>query len=333
MTKTILKDTSTNSCVWWEDDYIYKKQPKHVTENEFWFLMQMRETGFVPLAERISKEIIRMEYLKRIAITKSEERKLIKNIPLVLSAMQDKGVRHGDLTKVHILPQKGIPKIIDWSESRLVNDPRPDKRPEGDAYWLNRSIVELIKDEEVVAPPYTVNTRASQIWGFIASAIDVRGKTIIDLGCGAGDLAIFALKAGAHFVMAIDNDMEVLEGARINFDNHGIDTAKYQRGCININDWDGSEWNGDIAICTSVLPYLKRPLQFLRFLCKYEYSIIECQYAGDGNGFSYILNDEDIRNEFARAGLQATRIGSTSVKEDKFTRTIWLCEPMKGKNK
>jgi ribosomal protein L11 methyltransferase len=52
--------------------------------------------------------------------------------------------------------------------------------------------------------------------------LDLRGKTIIDYGCGSGILAIAALKLGAARAIAIDNDPQALIATRDNAERNGI---------------------------------------------------------------------------------------------------------------
>jgi len=61
----------------------------------------------------------------------------------LLDAMKKRGLRHGDLTSYSVIPVLNRPMIIDWAESRMLDDPRPDKRPEGDAFWLRRTMESL----------------------------------------------------------------------------------------------------------------------------------------------------------------------------------------------
>ncbi len=60
--------------------------------------------------------------------------------------LRENVIRHGDLTTQAIIVRDQVPHMIDFAESRLGNDPRPDKRPEGDAYWLDRTFMELCKN-------------------------------------------------------------------------------------------------------------------------------------------------------------------------------------------
>lgn len=133
------------SRVWIGDDgSIYKWQPKFLTDNEIWCLEKMFPNGgFVPKAERFELEIIRMDFIKDEVPTDTEI--LLWNVDNALNALAINGIRHGDLTRPNVLIRDNKPILLDFSESRLTSDPRPDKRPEGDRYWLARTIQEIIK--------------------------------------------------------------------------------------------------------------------------------------------------------------------------------------------
>ncbi|MEP6939328.1 MAG: 50S ribosomal protein L11 methyltransferase [Rudaea sp.] len=53
-------------------------------------------------------------------------------------------------------------------------------------------------------------------------AIDLRGKTLIDFGCGSGVLAIAALKLGASRAIGVDNDTQAIDSSRSNAERNGV---------------------------------------------------------------------------------------------------------------
>lgn len=53
---------------------------------------------------------------------------------------------------------------------------------------------------------------------------DLRGKTLIDYGCGSGILGIAALKLGAKYVWALDNDPQALLASRENALKNQVDS-------------------------------------------------------------------------------------------------------------
>ncbi len=58
--------------------------------------------------------------------------------------------------------------------------------------------------------------------------IDLRGKTILDYGCGSGILAIAALLLGAETAIAVDNDPQALIATHDNALRNRIDPARLQ---------------------------------------------------------------------------------------------------------
>lgn len=130
------------SRVWREDGWVYKKQPKHLTDNEWWALQNLSQTGYVPYAEKAGIETIRMEDLgKSEPVTDAAA--FMHHRDIILQTLKDYGLRHGDLTTYAIIVKDNKPMIIDWAESRTFTDPRPDKRREGDAYWLTETMQAL----------------------------------------------------------------------------------------------------------------------------------------------------------------------------------------------
>lgn len=131
------------SKVWKDGGWIFKSQPKYMTDNEIWALRAMWESGYVPFAEQVDVELIRIQSLNSQRITDSEL--FIEHCSLLLRAMDDVGLRHGDLTPPHVLVINNKPKVIDWGESRVMCDPRPDKRREGDKFWITKTMKELLE--------------------------------------------------------------------------------------------------------------------------------------------------------------------------------------------
>jgi RIO-like serine/threonine protein kinase len=129
------------SRVWREGEWIYKQQPKHLTQNEIWCLEQLYPFGYVPYAKQVEINLIKLDYIKSEKITKPEV--FMAHLPEVLFCLKSVGIRHGDLTRYAVLVRNNKPIIIDFAESRLICDPRPDKRPEGDEYWLKKTMREL----------------------------------------------------------------------------------------------------------------------------------------------------------------------------------------------
>lgn len=124
-----------------QGQFIYKHQPKFMTDNEIWCLRRMLPSGYVPRAVQTGMEEIRLEYINSEIVTNKPF--FMGHSSLVLHALYMAKIRHGDLTEYSILVRDNKPLLIDFSESRLWDDPRPDKRREGDRYWIKKTMEKL----------------------------------------------------------------------------------------------------------------------------------------------------------------------------------------------
>lgn len=70
--------------------------------------------------------------------------------------------------------------------------------------------------------------------------IDISGKTILDMGCGTGILAILAAKSGANKVIAVDNDPEAVDNAIENaaLNNISIDVRNGETRDLHDAEYD-----------------------------------------------------------------------------------------------
>lgn len=125
------------------DNWIYKTQPKFLTDNEIWYLETLFHYSYVPYAEQVDIETIRLKYIKPNKIT--DFNLLSYYFNKVQEMLIDCDIRHGDLTEKNIIVRNNRPYIIDFAESRLGCDPRPDKRREGDEFWLKKTFEVLCK--------------------------------------------------------------------------------------------------------------------------------------------------------------------------------------------
>ena len=136
------------SKVWREDHWIYKRQFKYLCDNEMYALEVMAPYRYTPtLVERVNDELIRMYYTERMDVPVERVAGFFNHCARVLAILEHVGLRHGDLTLPHVIPNENYePVIIDWAESRTWKDPRPDKRREGDRYWLTKTMQEICRD-------------------------------------------------------------------------------------------------------------------------------------------------------------------------------------------
>lgn len=178
--------------------------------------------------------------------------------------------------------------------------------------------------------PELYNTRADKIWEQIDKIVDFTDKTVLDVGCGRGDLMMRAWQSGARAVYGIDNSKIEIKEARLRSWNMVKEGAMLFFVEKNVESWN-NKWPGfhDIVICTSVLPYLIDPDKLLENISRdSDIAIIECQYAGDGPGFEYIEHDDDMKNWLHASGgwFSVLKIGSTDVESRPgVSRSIWMC--------
>lgn len=145
----LVSDNSVSKVYRCPDGFIYKRSIPFLIENELHALQRMYITGHVPRAIRYDKYTIQIvDFGNSEPVTNFKEFKI--TCLSLLRALKRVEIRHGDLTPPHIIVKGNWPYVIDWAESRLLEDPRPDKRPEGDAYWLNKTVQEITNGEVIL---------------------------------------------------------------------------------------------------------------------------------------------------------------------------------------
>lgn len=304
------------SRVWREGDWVYKQQPKHLTDNEIWCINQMAPSGYAPDGVQTSVDTIKMEDLGRSEEV-GDRHAFMGHLPLALAALAKAGIRHGDLTEYSVIVKGDWPWLVDFGESRVACDPRPDKRREGDRYWLARTMAKLCRPH---------NERAPEQWGMIYSALDFQGKTVLDVGCGRGDLLGFALAAGASLVVGVDDDRGELEGSwargHIRANLHEADLVEWLR-----RRKKGRRHDFDVAFCLSVLPYVDMEATLLLLAQTAIRVVVECQYRGDGPGT--VSGDAEMQTILERLWRNARALGITKVQDRDARRTLWLCDNLR----
>ena len=144
-TAEILTDNGI-SIVWrGHDGWIYKRSIPFLIENELWCLNQVAHRSYAPTAERYDKYTLKIKDLGNSEPVDAPQI-FREHCEYLLDILKILGIRHGDLTEYAIIVKNNVPFIIDFAESRLADDPRPDKRPEGDEYWLNRTVEKLCQN-------------------------------------------------------------------------------------------------------------------------------------------------------------------------------------------
>ena len=130
--------------------HVYKRSIPYLIENELSFYLALHSSGYVPIAKRYDKYTLEIQWLGK-SETISEPALFIEHCRKILHIMEGREIRHGDITIYAIIVKANRPYFIDWAESRWAHDPAPDKRPEGDRYWLNKTIQEMTGYEDQIA--------------------------------------------------------------------------------------------------------------------------------------------------------------------------------------
>jgi ribosomal protein L11 methyltransferase len=99
------------------------------------------------------------------------------------------------------------------------------------APWYRKRRAEDI----VITPGMAFGTgrhESTKIMIRLMKGIEMRGRRVIDLGCGSGILSIFAKRLGARKVFAIDRDPHAILSARENMSLNGVREASL--ACVDI---------------------------------------------------------------------------------------------------
>ncbi len=178
------------------------------------------------------------------------------------------------------------------------------------------------------------NERAEEMWKIIKPQVAFWNEVVVlDLGCGYGDMSLYAANAGARHVIAVDKSKEMLATTLIKcdfyVDNGTIILVNYDLN--NLDNTPNIPVNNvplpTVTFCFSVIPYLDNPPSFLRKLAKLDgLHFIEMQYAGDGPGPDDVCDDDDMQDLLEVSGFIFPRkIGSTYIPDRDKERSIWMC--------
>ena len=124
--------------------HVYKRSTPFLIENELYFYEKLYSFGIVPFAQRYDKYTLEIQDLG-MSEPVTDSQTFRENCMGVLAALELAGVRHGDLTEYAIIVRDNKPYLIDFAESRMRDDPRPDKRVGGDELWMNKAIENILK--------------------------------------------------------------------------------------------------------------------------------------------------------------------------------------------
>lgn len=167
-----------------------------------------------------------------------------------------------------------------------------------------------------------VNKRDEARWALIEPHVELHGKTILDVGCGMGDVLMRCCLVGAKLVHGVDHDNMVVAAV-----------TERLAGCpgVSIFEHDVQQFLSrsrrkyDVGFCLSVLPYvsMEKVLDLLRR--RVRMAFVECQYQGDGPAAT-VRDDEEMASILeATKWASVERLGTVPVAIRRAERTVWLC--------
>ncbi len=115
------------------------------------------------------------------------------------------------------------------------------------------------------APDHFLGDYPAMVWRLIAGALpqDLRGTTVLDLGCNAGFFSLEMKRRGAARVVGIDSDPRYLDQARLARDVTGLDVELRQ---LSVYDVAALGETFDVVLFMGVLYHLRHPLLALDLL-------------------------------------------------------------------
>lgn len=114
------------------------------------------------------------------------------------------------------------------------------------------------------APDHFIPGYPAPVWEAIAPHLpDVRGRTVLDLGCNAGFFSLQLARRGAARVVAADHDPRYLAQARLAAEVTGVDLELRE---LSVCDVDRLGERFDVVLFMGVLYHLRHPLLALDLL-------------------------------------------------------------------
>jgi SAM-dependent methyltransferase len=153
-----------------------------------------------------------------------------------------------------------------------------------------------------------------------AEAGDVKGKKILDIGCGSGPYSVDFARRGAAKVVGVDFSSNMLQLARQEAAAHKVDGV-CQFIQANFLEWEPTD-QFDVAIAMGVFDYLPDPLTFLKKMASTSHKVIasfpkpslirkplrRLRYKLAGKGDVYYYSEADVKRLASEAGLANSKL-------------------------
>lgn len=249
---------------------MYKVGPKDMTNREYEIYCKLLPYGYTAECEMVDDKTLHIERIEETEVTDEDE--WLSHYDKILDMLTKENIKHGDLTSANVIPHNNKPVIIDFNESVYFSENKITKRPEPDSFWLHRAMMyHLVR-------PRAINARMPEAWYHLRHKINEH-ETIIDLGCGNGDVGIWAEKYKHCSVKFVDKDKRKI-GNVVN-----RSTTLPDEYCETIEEFIKRDMSVDVIFCFAVFPYIEDKeglLDYIKGHCKRAY--FEIQTKDDGPG-------------------------------------------------
>lgn len=286
-------------------------------------LQRLAPTGYAPkLLEYEEGRIVEEDLGDGQPIQDGE--KFRRECIYLLDALHSCNVRHGDLTQPNIIVRDDRPYAIDFQQSNFYDEGPPQKRPLSDSYFLYRWAAEQYDTPRVLRRWLAV---LGDLGGY-APTLPLRERTLLDLGCYAGDFCGLAAVEGmravgvdtGHFTTEIDS---IAEAGKLWDKLHRIPTFR------RMNIMEVEDFSFDVVLLFSTWAYIcndygrEEAFELLNRITKAcGVLYFETQLAGDGPGPDFLLTEDDVANMLGQFGVP-TPLATISVAGREAARTVW----------
>lgn len=93
----------------------------------------------------------------------------------------------------------------------------------------------------------------------------LRGRRVLDAGCGDGYWSLQALQAGAEHVLGVDASAEAIEAARSRLEQAGIDAGRWRLEQAPVPGPPIAE-RFDVALCVGLMERIGKPVELFELL-------------------------------------------------------------------
>lgn len=258
-----------------------------------------------------------------------------RNCTRMLWRLRQARIRHADLTPMNMaIRGEDEPVIYDFHSSHLFDEPPPDRQTSDSFLLWNRQ--KEFPSQLWPADSPRIIRRWLAVMGDLGGntgVANLEGKTLLDLGCFAGD---FCGMAAADGMIATGVD---LGGFNAEYDSLSVARALWgEMACefsrVDLRDWwhaAGGVWDVVLVFSTwSYLvwdagePYARRWLAETINHAGVLY--FENQLAGDGPGPAFFAEDADVVNYLGQFG-EVAAIATIPVTGRPHSRTVFRVRP------